>query len=315
MALILARNARAAPACVRILLVLAALATGAARAAEFPGGGLVGLDPPPGMLAMPNVPSVIDPDRKATITIEETTPEHAGSLERHFTAETPFGARFSAPEDFSVSGAEARIRRGRAETAGRVMNLWLVFLRRADGVALVTVTASTERYSADVIERSLASLVFRARPTISEELASLDFEVGDLAGFRPVGVVGASALYLTEGPKDVVIGFAQPVLRITQRSERDLEPHERRRVAGRLFGLTEDLDRIERGEESIEGDISLIEGKGVDPVSGQPIFLLQAFFFAPEGAIRAVAMAPLAEADRLRPGLLRLVRSIRPRPR
>lgn len=294
-------------------LLLAAFAIGGAHAAEFPGGGSVGLVPPAGMLALPQAPAVTDPDRKATITIEETSPEHAAGLETHFASDTLFGARLSPPEDFPVAGAEGRIRRGVAGAGARVMNLWLVLLRRPDGIALVTAAASSERYPVEVVEASLRTLVFRARPTVAEDLARLSFEVTDFAGFRPIAGVGASALYLTEGPKDVVTGFSQPVLRITQRSERFVEPEDRLRVSRRMFGLTEDLDAVLRGPESQEGDVLFLEGRATDRVSGQPIFLFQAFVFAPDGAIRMIAMAPLAEADRLRPNLLRLARSIRPR--
>lgn len=276
----------------------------------FPDDRAVGLEPPPGMIALHAVGVFADPQNRASIMLEELPPEQTAAAEERF-AKGMIGqhaARLGTAEPLAVTGAEARLRRGHLGRA----NVWLVLLSRPEQIAFVTAIVQPGAYPDDAIETALRSIVFRAPKTIEALIEALDFRIGDMAGFRPVATSGASHLLLTEGPLDVVRDHSQPIVKITLRGERPLSD-ERSALARRLFGRYEDLDEIRTASVSTEGDILFADGTALDPISGRSIAVMQAIRFGADGNIRILGMIPSTEGDRFADRFRRLARSVEPK--
>ena len=165
--------------------------------------------------------------------------------------------------------------------------------------------ASADAYPAAAIRTALLSLAFKAPRPIEPLLAALPFQVGDLAGFKPVRTLGSTALYLSAGTGDdngakealIVIGRAGGI------PESDKMELFARRLLGSLPTVKKvQVDRSEplrvRGVPGHE-----IRASATDAATGAPVKVVQWLRVERGSYVRVVAVTPEAEFDALMPRL------------
>ena len=208
---------------IRAMLVLTILALGlpvaaAASASEiiYPADGVVGLDPPEGMVAAPNFAGFVS-DERASIVIVEMPPEAFDEVVTRFNAEGLASQMDveGSPRKLTLSeGVEALLVSGGQTAHGIDYRKWTLLARGPATTALVTVQIpdGDRRYSEDDILAALKSLHVRANGSIEAQIDALPFTIGDWADFRPVRSLAGSSLILTDGPADSYQDGPQPIV-------------------------------------------------------------------------------------------------------
>jgi len=293
--------------CIRAKLVLAIVGLGfsAHGAAStdtiiYPAGGVVGLDPPEGMVEAPNFAGFVS-DEGASIVIVEMPPEAFDEIAAKFNAEG-LASRMDvegAPRRLTLrDGVEALLISGGQAAHGIDYRKWTLLARGPATTALVTVQIpdGDARYSEGDVLAALKSLHIRANGSIEAQIDALPFTIGDRADFRPVRTLAGSSLILTDGPADSYRDGSQPVVIIAASMGSDPrvgripeEDHEQL-----AFGLANQLWFADLAMEKVPGgeDGSLIlVGTGTDGKHGQQVSVRQVLRFDETGYIRTVCIA------------------------
>lgn len=294
---------RCAP--IRAMLVLALLALGLPAAASaneiiYPAGGVVGLDPPEGMVEAPNFAGFVS-DEGASIVIVEMPPEAFDEIATKFNAEG-LASRMNvegAPRQLTLrDGVEALLVSGGQAAHGIDYRKWALLARGPATTALVTVQVPNgdARYSEDDILAALKSLHIRANGSIEAQIDALPFTIGDRADFRPVRTLVGSSLILTDGPADSYRDGSQPIVIIAASMGSGPRfgqiPEEGREQLA--FGLANQLWFADLAMEKVPGgeDGSLIlAGTGTDRKHEQQVSVRQVLRFDETGYIRTVCIA------------------------
>jgi hypothetical protein len=282
---------------------------GATRAAEpvFPGAAAVGLAPPAGMTAAQGFAGFEHPSG-ASILVAEMPAAAWPQLLAGFTPERlrATGLQVSGePETLELAGGEARIWRGTQRAHGQSFARWVALARSETLTALVTVQVP-ESAAADLppssVEAALRSIVFRAPRGVAEQMAELPYQVGDLAGFRPVRVVAGHGTLLTDGPLDVDPAGDQPTVIIAPSVGPAPVPEAEqaafaRRALGQFAGL-QDLSIVEEQQQQRgAANVVRIRADAVDSRTGRRMHVMQTVLFDGGRYLRVVGVAPEARAE------------------
>ena len=211
----------------RPILVLAALLTlttaDTARAQSdpvFPPGSRVGLVPPQGFVTGKMFTGFADVAKNAMILITELPASAYPALEERVAAEQleKQGITVETREQVALPSGPAFLIVGRQEAGGIAFRRWVLFGSTPELTAIVSAQvpeAAQETYPEAAIRAALATFAVRAKAPVEEQLESLPFQVGDLAGFRFVRVLPGNAALLTEGPNDGIEVAEQPLVLIS----------------------------------------------------------------------------------------------------
>lgn len=298
---------------------LASFAIAGAAFAEpvFPPGAAVGLEPPPGMTFSKTFSGFADEKSGASIVIIEFPLEAHTEIAAQFTPEglRRSGFEAAAPaEDVTVGGASAKLMRGSQTARGTVFRKWVMLARSPSGTAMITAQVPEAALGAipePRMEAALRSIAFRPPAGIEEKIGALPFVIADRAGFRPSSVLAGSGLILTDGPLDVVQDNSQPVIVIGS-SFAPAPPNEPRAAfAKRAFGTIGSLASIAAKREDLQGDVSVIEGDGIDPKTNQTIYVMQTIRFTGQNYVRIIAMSRESEQARFSARFSKLSQSVR----
>ncbi len=286
---------------VAIALALAGLAlSGAGSAAEvvFPPGSRIGLDPPPDMEVSERFAGFESRSKGVVITTVEMPPEAFKDLSAGLTAENlqKQGVTVTSRETFKVGGGEAVLIEGSQAGGPAALQKWLLVVGDPTMTALVIAQkpkqADAEETGREMRE-ALRTVAIRAPRGLDEQVSALPFQLGDMAGFRPVRVMAGNSVMLTDGPDDVIRDVEQPAVTVAHATA--VPPRDQRdafaRAALRSNTLLKDVS-IERAQSFRQrgADWHEIVARATDAASGRPIVVSQTLRFAPDHYLRVFGM-------------------------
>jgi hypothetical protein len=287
-----------------ILIALAPTGTASAAEVVFPPGSRVGLAPPSDMEVSQRFTGFESRLKKAVITAVEMPPEAFAELSGGLTAENlkRQGLTVTSRDTFKVAGGEAVLVEGDQSGGSAPVRKWLLVVKEPTMTAFLIGQMLGEggTETAREMREALKTVAIRAPRELSEQIEALPFRLADLAGFRPVRVLGGNSVLLTEGPDDVVHDVAQPVLMVAQSTV--VPPREQRdafaRAALRSNNTLKDIS-VERAQSFRQSgaDWHEIVAKATDVASGQPVVVTQALRFAPDHYIRVLGMVRAEARD------------------
>ena len=285
--------------------------TAPALAAEpvFPPAGSLGLVPPPGMNPAGSFAG-FEHRSGASIILVEMPPEAWDQINGKFTPEAlaPFGFRVrGGPEPVPVAGGEGFVLRGTQSANGLSYTKWVAVVRGGAGTGLVTVQVpekAAKQLPPPAVEAALRTIAFRPKASLTDQVAALPYTVGDMAGFRPMGVFAGNGLRLTEGPKDGDPEREQPVVIVTPSLGQVPVPAGGEvAYARRLFTAQKDLRdvAITDEERSTRGEAVVVRlrGTGTDAKNGRTLGVIQTTVFDGGRYLRVVGFADAGRADAL----------------
>lgn len=287
----------------RVPLVLAALllSAGIATAADptFPKGGVFGLVPPPGMVESTQFAGFENPDTGASILVVDMPSQAYAQVAAGFTDAALAGkgivieSRGTLP--LALPDAQTLFVTGRQAVGTLMARKWILVAGTAQGTALVTVQVpepKADTISDDTVRQSLETLAYRPPPSLEQQMAELPFRLTDLAGFRPIKVIGNAAVVLTNGPKDTLEGAEQAIF-VAGVAPGAPREDERRQFALRAFSNVAGVKdmRIERAEPlriaNMPGFEILANGKALN---GEEVKIVQWLRFGPSAHVRMVGI-------------------------
>jgi hypothetical protein len=308
------------------LAVLLALTTADAARAQtdpvFPPGSRVGLVPPQGFATGKTFKGFADVEKNAVILITELPASAYPALEEKVAAEQlqKQGITVETREPITLPTGPAFLVTGRQEAAGTTFRRWVLFGSTPDLTAIVSAQvpeAANEIYPEAAIRTALATFAVRAKAPVEEQLGTLPFEVGDLAGFRFVRVIAGNAALLTEGPNDGVEVAEQPLVLISMARGAPGAAGDRDRFARGVLSETPGIKevRLVRSEPlRIGGQLGheiLAEAKDVK--TGTDVMVAQWLRFGGGGHLRITGMARKDQWTPLYPRLRAVRDGIDPR--
>jgi hypothetical protein len=293
------------------LLALAVLAglPAASRAAEpvFPPATAIGLVPPPGMTPARGFAG-FEHRSGASIVIMEMPAEAYPEISRRFTPEAlrPTGFAVTGEgEALAVAGGEGRLLRGAQAAHGLTYAKWVAVVRGGAGTGLVTVQVPEQaaaQVPGEAVEAALRTIAFRTPASLDEQIATLPYSIGEMAGFRPVRVVMGNSLLLTEGAKDVDPERTQPMIIIAPSlGQAAVAAGQESAFARKALGTLRDLKDVAVTDEdrSTRGTTVIVRlrASATDPKTARPLAVTQTVLFDGPRYLRVIGMADAAQAD------------------
>jgi hypothetical protein len=296
-------------------LSLATVQVTLAQEAVFPDGSSVGLIVPKNMQASSTFSGFEDVKTGASIVFTELPVDAYAQIVTKFNAEglAPTGIVVTdTVQDWTVKGASAaRYVHGSQIASGVKYRKWIVLTQAPKTTAMVTMQVPDGVVGgpsdAD-IEATLRSIEVRSPPTLEEQVAALPFKVGDLAEFRPIRVLAGATYLLTDGPQDIPISSAQPVVIIASNlgtaPEADLRMDFAKQAFASLTGIKDVRSDNETSAQADGGEWVEIDGSAKDAASGDTLYVAQIARFETDRYVRAILIVRGTEkvkyADRFR---------------
>lgn len=309
----------------RLFVLLSLLLVVSAHAADpkFPPGSRVGLVPPDGFVSAKGVPGFEDRQRKALILISEYPASAYADLESRVADEQMWrqGVVVESREAMPLATGPAFLVVGRQEAGGTLFRRWFMFTSTPEFTAIVAVQvpdAEKEHHSDAEVRAALATFAVRAIAPVEEQLGALPFELRELAGFRVVRVIGATATLLTDGPGASLDVADQPLVLIAMGA--GAPPHdaaERDRFARKVLADTPGVQeiRIRRSEPlrigGAQGHEILADAK--DTKAGTEVVVAQWLRFGITGHVRMLALVRKTGWNEIYPRLRSMRDGIDPR--
>ncbi len=281
---------------------IAAVAPAGAAEAVFPAASRIGIVPPPGFVASKRFPGFENPDSAGTIMMMTLPPQLLAQAEATLTQEAvkAQGITEDRREAVTLPNGTAQLVAGTEEENGQKFRKWMFLALMPEGVAVVAVRikdTSRGAYPDEVIHDALASLAVRSVVPLEEELGLLPFKLADLAGMRPVRVLGGNGVVLTDGPKDTPEPSEQPVFVVSVGQGGPEQAGDRANFARNLFaGLADFKDiRIVSGDMLRLGGGTMptheLQAEASDGRTGAAMKLVQWVRFGSGVFIRMVGVA------------------------
>jgi hypothetical protein len=273
-----------------------------AAEAVFPAASRIGIVPPPGFVASKRFPGFENPDNAGTIMMMTLPPQLLAQAEATLTQEAvkAQGIAEDKRETVTLPNGSAQLVAGTEEENGEKFRKWMFLALMPEGVAVVAVRikdTSRDAYPDEVIHEALASLAVRTAVPVEEELLLLPFKLSDLAGMRPVRVLGGNGVVLTDGQKDTPQPSEQPVFVVSAGQGGPEQAGDRANFARNLFtGLADFKDlRIVSGDMLRLGGGTMptheLQAEANDGRTGTPMKLVQWVRFGSGVFIRMVGVA------------------------
>jgi hypothetical protein len=288
------------------LLLVTGLALPAAAAADvvFPPGSRIGLAPPPGMVVSKRFAGFESRTRTAIITTVEMPPEAFRDVSAGLTADNlkRDGVTVTSRETFRVGDSEAVLVSGDQAVGPAPQRRWMLAVANPTVTAFVVVQmlSTAPPDAAAEMEKALKTIAIREPRPMDERLSALPFRLGDLAGFRPVRILGGNSVLLTDGPKDDMGDLEQPALIVAQGNAPP--PREQRdafaRAALRGNPTLKDV-RMERaqGFRQRGADWHEIVATATDVATGRPVVVAQTLRFGSDDYVRVFGIAKAEARD------------------
>lgn len=302
-----------------VAVLLAAFAgAAAAQAPVFPPGSRIGLVPPADMKLSRGLTGFRSESTGAAILALEMPPEAFPSLAASFTdsALKSQGFALKDREAPQVGGAQAIFVSGEQNDAGRAIPK-IVLLAADPGMTALVIGQLPPGSSSEAVasvQAAIRTVAFRPPLTTAEQVASLPFKIGDMAGFRPIRAMAGNSLLLTDGASDVIREAAQPVIIVAQ-SFAPAPPPDRRDAFARQALTSNNFFKdtvVERaqGFRQRGQDWHEILAKAKDVNSDTDLIVMQTIRFEADNYVRSVGIARADSRDAVLPRFRRIVDSI-----
>ena len=275
----------------------------------FPPGSRLGVVPPNRMVLSKTFNGFENPAQASAITLLEMPPEAYRELVAGFTAENlkAQGIEVNGREELRIGERNAVLLSGEQTTPGGKFRKWVMAAEDPSLTAFVVAQATLDPggLSGEEMRASLTSLAIRPPLSVDEQIAALPFRLPELAGFRPVRAMGGTAVFLTEGPKDVVVAAEQPVAIIAQAPGANPPAGQRDSFARSVLQANTIFTDIwierAQGFRQKGADWHEIVARANDAASGQPVVLTQTIRFAPGGYLRMLGVVRTEARDEVMP--------------
>lgn len=309
---------RSLAAALLLLVPVVALAAGPV----FPPGSRIGLVPPADMEPARGLAGFQNPHTGAAIVAIEMPAEAYPSVAAGFADEAlkTQGFTLTSRETVKVGAADAILVSGTQNDGGRAIPKTVLLTADPSVTALVIAQLPVGAPEADqkLMRATLKTVALRPPLTMDEQIAVLPFKLGDMAGFRPVRAMAGSSILMTDGPNDAVRNAEQPVVIVAQSFAPAPAPAEQRDAFARAALAQNALLKeivYERAQNFRLGgaEWNEIVAKAKDGQSDQPVIVLQSIRFAPDGYLRTLGVAKLADRDALMPRFRRVVDGLIPK--
>jgi hypothetical protein len=294
----------------RPLVFLALLATlmvgpgGPSQAADpvFPTGSHIGFVPPPGFTPSKRFPGFENIEAASSMILIALPPEAFADAQTTLTAEAlkQHGIAVVRRETLTLPNGRGLLVIGTETENGQKFRRWMFLALVPEATGLATVSVPEQHlgtYSDDVIRASLVTLAARAVVPIEEQLSLVPFRLGELAGLRPVRVLGSAGVFLTAGASDAPTAGEQPVFVVSIAAGGPEEAEGRANYARNLFtGLADfkDLRITSTDMLRLGGGLSPtheLQAEANDVKSNKPVKLVQWVRFGSGVVIRMVGIA------------------------
>ena len=177
-----------------------------ARAADpvFPTASLLGLVPPPGMVASKSFPGFEDVDKDTAILLTVQPPAAYDELKQGLDDDAlkKQGITVEKRVDLKLGFGTATLVVARQELDKKMYRKWLMLAPATDVTAVINAQepVGETAYSDAVMQATLATLAVRDSVPDAEKLSLLPFTIGDLAGFHVLSVMPGRAVVLADAP-------------------------------------------------------------------------------------------------------------------
>ena len=201
-----------------LLATLMAGPTGPAWAADpvFPTGSHIGFVPPPGFVASKRFPGFENVEAASSMILIALPPDAFTEAQTTLTADAlkQHGIAEVSRETLTLPNGRALLVIGTETESGQKFRRWMFLARVPEATALATVSVPEPQlgvYSNEVIKASLLTIATRDLVPIEELLSLVPFRLDELAGLRPVRVLGSGGVILTAGSNDATNLAEQPM--------------------------------------------------------------------------------------------------------
>lgn len=286
------------------LLATAVLAAGPV----FPPGSRIGMAPLSGMEPSKRFTGFEDAGQGLAFTFVEMPPEAYRDLAAGLTTERlkEQGMTVGRREELTVGDRNAVLVTGEQKVGDVPLRKWLLVVEDPSVTAFVIAQALPQsalpRSRADrEIEAALMTVAIRPPLAIEDQVAALPFRVTERAGFRPVRAMAGNALFLTDGPKDVVSGAEQPIVILAQSTApAPLGPQRDAFARAALNANSIFRDVLTERAQSFRqkgADWHEIVARATEIASGAPVVVTQTIRFSPTGYVRMLGVAKADARD------------------
>jgi hypothetical protein len=287
-----------------LLATVMAGPTGPARAADpvFPTGSHIGFVPPPGFVASKRFPGFENIESGSSMMLITLPPDAFAEAQTTLTADglKQHGIAEVGRETLTLPNGRALLVIGTETENGQKFRRWMFLARVPEATALATVSVPEPQlatYSDGVIKASLLTIAARALVPVEELLSLVPFRLDELAGFRPIRVLGSAGVMLTAGPNDGASPADQPMFVVSIAPGGPEQADARANFARNLFtGLADfkDLRIVSTDMLRLGGGVSPtheLQAEANDVKSNKPVKLVQWVRFGSGVVIRMVGIA------------------------
>ena len=287
-----------------LLATLMAGPTGPAWAADpvFPTGSHIGFVPPPGFVASKRFPGFENVEAASSMILIALPPDAFTEAQTTLTADAlkQHGIAEVSRETLMLPNGRAVLVIGTETESGQKFRRWMFLARVPEATALATVSVPEPQlgtYSDGVIKASLLTIAARALVPVEELLSLVPFRLDELAGFRPIRVLGSAGVMLTAGPNDGASPSEQPMFVVSIAPGGPEQADARANFARNLFtGLADfkDLRIVSTDMLRLGGGVSPtheLQAEANDIKSNKPVKLVQWVRFGSGVVIRMVGVA------------------------
>jgi hypothetical protein len=287
-----------------LLAALMAAPIGPTRAADpvFPTGSHIGFVPPPGFVASKRFPGFENIETASSMILITLPPDAFAEAQTTLTADglKQHGIAEVSRETLTLPNGRALLVIGTETENGQKFRRWMFLARVPEATALATVSVPEPHlatYSDRVIKASLLTIAARALVPVEELLSLVPFRLDELAGFRPIRVLGSAGVMLTAGPNDGASPADQPMFVVSIAPGGPEQADARANFARNLFtGLADfkDLRIVSTDMLRLGGGVSPtyeLQAEANDVKSNKPVKLVQWVRFGSGVVIRMVGIA------------------------
>jgi len=268
--------------------------------ASFPLGSRIGLVAPGAMTPSKTLRGFEDRDTMASMLILEIPPQASAEVEKQMTpaALTSQGMTEEQRETVTLKSGTGLLIVGEQVADNKKVRKWILLASTPEASALIAAQVpedATAKYPDADMRAALLSMTVRPSVPIDEQLRLIPITLTELSGMHAFRVIPNNAVFLTEGPKDLMEATEQPVLVISVAPGGPEQATDRENFARNLFtGLSDFKDVRIIGRDLLRLDnqpTHEIQAEGKDAKTDTPMKLVQWVRFGGGAFIRFVGVA------------------------
>lgn len=284
-----------------LAVLLALLVPGWTADPIYPLGSRLGMTPPAGMALSKTFPGFEDQANNVFIRLIALPDRAYAEIKKTMTNDAlkKQGMTVEKRDYLTLTSGKGLLIVAQQQADQLRFRKWLLVAPIGELTAMISFEIPNDAkaaYSEAVIRAALASVTTRPTVPPDEQLALLPFKIGELSGFRIVGVVPGRAIQLTDGPHDVIEQIDQPHMVVAAQPGGPPQPSDRSNFARNMMsGLPNLRDLHITGSEAIrlggqQGHEIRAEAKDIK--TGADIEIVQWLRFGNGAYIRMVGFAP-----------------------